>query len=380
MILFITIVVVAVLILTSVVVVILGRRRKIKKSLHSPYTEALNYMISGSRKEALEKLKEVVKEDTSNIDAYIKLGDLLREFNKFDQALKIHQSLTVRRNLKDFQKQEIYKSLVLDYQMLGNYSKAISILKKYLDIDKDDEWGKMILLKLYKQQNNWEEAFKLLKLLQKKGKFGNGHILALYRIQSGLESLKAGRFKESRIQFKKALKIDSNCAAAYYYIGKSYLDEGRKEDAINAWKNFVLLSPGPAHIVFNKLEEILFELGNFNEIENIYKSVLERDPENIQAMAALANIYEKKGEIDSAINLVETLLEKDPDSAIARTILIKLKSREDDRRGLEEQIDILLGSLKRPRRFHCFHCGYKDDEPLWICPECLTEESFFKSQ
>ena len=46
-----------------------------KKDASTEYTTALNYLIVGDNKKALEKFRESVKLNTGNVDAYIKIGD-----------------------------------------------------------------------------------------------------------------------------------------------------------------------------------------------------------------------------------------------------------------------------------------------------------------
>ena len=57
------------------------------------------HAMVGDKKRALEKLRLAAIKDTSNIDAYLKIGDILRENGKVENAIKIHRQLTVRKGL-----------------------------------------------------------------------------------------------------------------------------------------------------------------------------------------------------------------------------------------------------------------------------------------
>ncbi|HIC38601.1 MAG TPA: hypothetical protein EYO79_03925, partial [Candidatus Marinimicrobia bacterium] len=74
-------------------------RPKKPRRFESLYTDALNAIVRGNSKTALKLLRDVVKQDTNHIDAYLKMGEILREEGNSQQAIKIHQSLTVRPNL-----------------------------------------------------------------------------------------------------------------------------------------------------------------------------------------------------------------------------------------------------------------------------------------
>ena len=75
--------------------------------------DALNAMLLADKRRAIALLSNIVKKDSEHINAYLQLGNLLREDNP-DRAIKIHQMLTVRQNLPKEKRIEILKSLTLD--------------------------------------------------------------------------------------------------------------------------------------------------------------------------------------------------------------------------------------------------------------------------
>ena len=81
-------------------------RPKKQIKAESLYTDALNSMLQTDKRRAISLLKDVVKQDSDHVDAYLQLGNILRDENP-QQALKIHQMLTVRPNLSKLSKVEI---------------------------------------------------------------------------------------------------------------------------------------------------------------------------------------------------------------------------------------------------------------------------------
>ena len=67
-----------------------SRKKKIPRT-NSLYTDALNAMVNGDQSNAVALLKQVVKQDSNHVRAYLQLGNILRNENP-EQALKIHQS------------------------------------------------------------------------------------------------------------------------------------------------------------------------------------------------------------------------------------------------------------------------------------------------
>ena len=95
-----------------------------KKTPNILYTEALEALLHGNSDDAFEKLRELIREDTENVSAYLKLGDIFRQRSQVNQAIKIHRSLTFRRSLSVAMKIDIYISLALDYSEAGRFDRA----------------------------------------------------------------------------------------------------------------------------------------------------------------------------------------------------------------------------------------------------------------
>ena len=56
------------------------------------YVEALQDLLDGRAETAFTKLRQVVAEDSSNIEAYLRLGQILREHKQPDRALQVRQA------------------------------------------------------------------------------------------------------------------------------------------------------------------------------------------------------------------------------------------------------------------------------------------------
>ena len=104
-------------------------RPKKQARTESVYTHALNAMVRGDSRTALNNLRHVVKQDTNHIDAYLQMGDILREEGNAQAAIKIHQSLTVRPNLDNDVKIDIHRSLALDLLSFDNFIKFVHVIR-----------------------------------------------------------------------------------------------------------------------------------------------------------------------------------------------------------------------------------------------------------
>jgi lipopolysaccharide assembly protein B len=370
---------IAILIIVSIYFSFKLRKQNQQKGLEKKdYIRALNCLIEGDLTKAVEYFHNSVRNDTENIDAYLKLGDIFRQQNKVDKAIKIHSELLVRRNLDHTTKSEIIRSLVLDYIALKNYSKALENLNGLIAVEPKNHWAKKQQLVVYEAQMDWDNAFKTFKLLSKfEGKKEINDRLALYKVENAKKSIANKKEKEGRILLREAIKLYPTCSAAHIELGDSYVREERYTDAIKVWVEFVRKVPSHSYLVFDRLQEVLYSSGSYGEIENILQELHQEYPTNLDVMFTLADVRSRKGDTLGAIQLYEFALEKYPESNTAKLKLVILYDRNDEKeKALEIAKEVADKSTDFKMEFICTVCNNKTNIPLWHCPKCNSWKSF----
>jgi len=370
-------VVIGIILLGAWAAIFFGRKSHRDKQ-GSSFTQALTLLLSGDKLKALEKLRQVTKEDTDNIQAYLLYGDILRELGQYQRAAKIHKELTVRNKVKQEEMQDILRSLILDFEGGGFYQQALSYSEKLLSYDRNEVWALKKKLTLQENLGDWKIAGDTAKKLQNVSGQSDKEILALYRIMEGKELLaKGGKEHDARLLFRAGIKIDHSCAAGYIELADSYLRENRGSDAFNEWKALFSNNPKMAHLSFVKLENTAFDLGRFEELESIYNKLLKRDPANSRAIVALARFLERKGEISRAIDILEEGLSAAPESLWIRRNLFRLLALENrQNEALELGLEVIKMVTSDKEAFLCGKCGHVADEPMWRCPNCRSWRSY----
>lgn len=371
-------IIVAIVIIFFVILFFWSKAKKERRKIPTKhYTDALKALLAGDEKLAFQRLKEVVRGDSENVDAYLKLGDIFRKRKKFDKALQIHKELTLRPSLSPDEKSEVWKSLAEDYIVSKNHKKAITVLEDLHRTNDDDQWVINKLISEYEETERWEEVFELKKKLSKHKDDEANKTLALYKVFWGRAKADKNELHKARVAYKEALNYDETCIPAYIYLGEAYYRDGRLDDAVEYWKKLLDAVPSAAYLIFDKLEKTMFELGQYEEITEIYERISTQNPKDIYALFALAGIYEKKGMIDSAIEKYRLILDIDPNFLSARLSLAKLYQ---ERGWKEESADLLDGLIENlspvHREFVCNQCAYKSSEALWKCPQCKKLNSF----
>ena len=311
----------------------------------SIYTDALNAMVRGDKRTALKHLRDVVKQDTNHVDAYLQMGDILREEGNALAAIKIHQSLTVRPNLKNDVKIHIHRSLALDYNQISQLAKARREVELLLKLDKKNLWANEFLLALFEKQKDWDKASQISKIIQKVKQVQNPTQIARFLVLKGMDKHEKGKVDEAIKTFDIAAKTDPNYEKTYLCLGDIYLVKRDLVKAIDNWEKYALLNPENGKMIYSKIEAALFDLGRFSEVEKFYERIVDKDPSNLSALTKLANVLEEKGEHNSALSLVEDALSKNQTSIHAHLMKLKLSLQVSKPNELSNHIDKIIQLL-----------------------------------
>jgi len=319
---------------------------KKEKSESVIYVEALRDLLDGREESAFSKLRQAVAEDSSNLDAYLRLGQILRQYGKPERALQVHKDLTLRGGMKDEQKASVLHQLASDYLALNNFDMAETAVKELLKYDSNSRWAHIQLLEIQQKSEKWDEAYDTAVSLMKIESNKSKRPLAAFKYKMGMNLYKKREYHKARVLFKDALGLDPKYVEAYIAIGDSYTQEGRHEDAVTFWEKLIEAVPDEGHLVLDRLEKTLYDLGRFGDIESICEKIMAQVPNDINAKLTLANIHKKKGELEAAERLLADVVELNPDDVhvVMQLVRLYLEKREN------QKLDRLFRMVEKNRR------------------------------
>lgn len=368
------------LIFAFIIINLVTNRPRKPKEVENLYPVALSHMLHGEDEAAIRILKELIRKNTENIDAYINLGILLRKTGKLNNAIKIHQNLQYRQNITPAQRIEILRNLCENYDLAGDKQMALRYVLQMLELDERNRWALRRAAEIYRDLKQWDKAAEYLEKVLAFELNPDMRLLALYRVQEGLSLYMNKEYHNARVVFRKALKIDPQCEAACYYIAKAYVEDKREMDSIEWWVKFAELAPNKAPLVFEPIQTILYNLGYFGNIESFYHNLLQKKPHDPEILLALARFYYKKGDIESAKATLDNLIEHHREHLPGNLLLCKIFIHQENISAANELIDKLVTTATTRDSFQCSQCGNSIAEIAWICPVCGAADSFFNKK
>jgi lipopolysaccharide biosynthesis regulator YciM len=342
------------------------------------YARALDCLIAGDRAGAMGFLKRVVQADSHNVDAYVRLGNLLRDGGEVEKALQIHRDLTVRAVDDADVQEKIYESLTEDYIACGRHREAVAAAEKLRAINRKNAYALRALNRVYEQMREWDKAYEAAEELERLNPSGRARNLARYKAYIGADCLQRGKVKDARRHFEEALRLDETARSALVHLGDVEYEEGDPEKAVSLWKKLIDAHPASAYIVFDRLERAYFDMGRFSEMVQVYEEILAAHPREVRTLLALAGIQHKKGDLDEALRIVREAVEIEPENARARRHLARLRYECGDVEAGYRELLAATGSLEaRSESFACSECGYRSEDVFWRCPKCRAWETCF---
>jgi tetratricopeptide (TPR) repeat protein len=155
------------------------------------------------------------------------------------------------------------------------------------------------------------------------------NLQANYHFKKANNNFREGRYRDAVTEYELALKYKADLVQAYRYIGESYkqlykpgvespLNKELERKALEALNKALEFEPNNIEIIYS-LGDMYDKLRNFQEAEKLYLRILELDPQNMDNFYVVAEFYSRyAGEIPDAAQKAETMylrrIEADPEN------------------------------------------------------------------
>jgi lipopolysaccharide biosynthesis regulator YciM len=312
-----------------------------------------------------------VREDPRNVDAYVRLGNLLRERGQIRQATQVHRELLVKRRLPEATRVEIVKNLALDLAEARRWSEVIEHINSLPRPERSDLRMLRLVRDAYEATGDLDQAVHAHKEILKASSSLKEPPVGVYRAQVALGALQRGDRDRARAGFLAAIKDSPEAVLANLYLGDMAAEGEDLERATAFWMKIVSERPECAHLVFERLEKAYFELGDFGRMVGIYEDVVSRSPSSVHALCGLSRMLERKGDVDEAIGVAREAIKHEGGTLAGHHRLLELfvaNGRFEEAARLAESLLGGLAESAAPRK--CKSCGEELPEGQWRCPRC----------
>ncbi len=366
----------AVLVLLVAVVVLapfLGRkRRRVLSGKLESYRALSESLVEGDLQSAREALKEVIRQDTEDVTAYLRLGSVLRREGDLERAVQIYRSL-LARDLRDRRlRLQILVALVETLFILKQYGEALTAAEQLRQLDRRHPLIAQVEIHEALAREDWSTALKGAETLARRGRGGLGPRATQVRVEVAARRAAEGQVPAARRILEDALREEPDFSPAWVLLGDLHAREEDYEKAAAAWTRLLRAHPRAAGIVVERIEKAYFEMGRFSELVQLYEELVAADPAHGAGLhLARVRMALRRGEPEQALALAEELLEREPHHAAAlhwRLYLLLHTGRAQEAEGVLKEI--VEGAMESRRPARCPRCRARVAATQARCHEC----------
>jgi Flp pilus assembly protein TadD len=130
-------------------------------------------------------------------------------------------------------------------------------------------------------------------------------------VLKGLIAQRNDRLDEAISEYRRAIALDPESAAAHDNLGNALLQHGELDEAISEYRRAIELDPKSA-TAHNNLGNALRQQGKLDEAVSEYRLAIQLDPKFAPAHSALGNVLRQQGKLDEAISEHRLAIQLDP--------------------------------------------------------------------
>jgi len=346
---------------------------KESRSLPRSYFQGLNFLLNEQPDRAIEAFVEAVKVDPQTIELHFALGSLFRRRGETERAIRMHQTLIEREDLKQDLKLQALAELGQDYLKAGLLDRAEEIFDKLRDSELAEE-AKRKLLEIYQLEKDWERAIAIASELPD---YASHKEIAEYYCEMAAAEMIRSRRDLAEAYLQTALERNRKCVRASLLQGDLQLQQDQLVAAIESWQRIEQQDPTYLALVAQRLLDTFRKLERRDEGLRLLRGYLERYP-SLDLLDVVFQLVLESDGAEAAYKLVRDELKRNPtllgfDKLLeARLLFAAAEIRPD----LELAKGIVHSYTRRLARYRCDNCGFKARQFYWRCPACGGWESY----
>ncbi|MFY9477619.1 MAG: tetratricopeptide repeat protein, partial [Aquabacterium sp.] len=174
----------------------LRQMRREESATPQAYFKGLNLLLNEQQDKAIDAFIEAVQHDPDTSDLHFALGNLFRRRGEYERAIRVHQHLLARADLKREEREKAQHALAQDFMKAGLFDRAEEAFKA-LEGTAFGTDARLSLLTLYERSRDWHPAIEVARQLEAAGTGSFAPRMAHHWCEIALEADARGRTDEA---------------------------------------------------------------------------------------------------------------------------------------------------------------------------------------
>ena len=342
--------------------------------------KGLSLLLNEQPDQAIEALVKVAQLDPETVDLHFSLGNLFRRRGETERAIRIHQHLAGRSDLKPRDRDHAAYELGRDFLRAGLLDRAEASLNQVGE-GKYSVPAKESLLEMYQVERDWKKAIVAATELEALQDKSHQTEIAQFYCELAQEALRRKDMLDSEQSIDRALQAVPAQARALILQGDYLVAMDRPGQAIEVWSQVAEKHPAYMHLVADRWMAAHASVDKTDAGLDTLITLL-----RTQSAGELLDIAHKhmmviRGAATAEVMLVGVMQHTPSLTALSKLAETRLALAELN--GSPERIADLqatLGLLKQRTtalaRYTCGNCGFRARRFYWQCPGCNHWEAY----
>jgi len=348
----------------------LRQLRRERQDSPRAYFTGLNLLLNEQQDKAIDTFIEAVQNDPDTTELHFALGNLFRRRGEFERAVRVHQHLLGRADLKAGDRDRAQLALAQDYMKAGLFDRAEAAWHALEGTPFDSE-ARLALLSLYERSRDWRRAVDVAQHLDRAGGGSFASRIAHYECEIAQEADAAGRRDEAEAALQRARKAAPQAARAMLLRGQRLRRDGQPAEALAAWETLRQQHPAVFLLVAGEYAAAALDCGAQDAARATLHAALAQLPA-VEVLQALDSIDPQD---EARVPRLLDHLRQHP-TLSATLLLLDVPATEwpdEAWTALRAAVARAAGPLQR---YRCAACGFEARNYFWQCPGCLNWDSY----
>ena len=342
--------------------------------------KGLNLLLNEQPDQAIETLVKVAQLDPETVDLHFSLGNLFRRRGETERAIRVHQHLANRDDIKPRDRDHAAYELGRDFLRAGLLDRAEASLNQ-VGQGKYAIPAKESLLEMYQVEKDWKKA--IIAATELQGLQDKSHQLeiAQFYCEIAQEALRRKDMAEAETSINHALQAIPNQARALILQGDYFLAMERPLQAIEVWGVVAKESPAFMHLVADRWMAAHSAVSQADTGLDQLLALLKTQAIGELLDIAHRHVMQIRGAQAAEKMLVEVMQHSPTLSALSklaetRLVLAEVSGPESRVADLKSTLGLLKQRTTALARYTCGTCGFRARRFYWQCPGCNHWEAY----
>ena len=335
------------------------------------YFKGLNLLLNEQQDQAIDAFIEAVQNDPDTTELHFALGNLFRRRGEFERAVRVHQHLLERADLKAGERHRAQLALAQDFMKAGLFDRAEAAWRALQGTSYDAE-AQLALLSLYERSRDWPQAAAVARRLERQGTGSFAARIAHYECEMAEQADAQGQPAEALAALQRARDAAPQAARPGVLTGQRLRKLGDHTGALAAWDALRAQQPAAFLLVAPEYAASAIACGQAEQAQAALAAALQDMPA-IELLQALEQV-DGSAPVQRLPRLLAYL--KAHPSLSAAQLLFSVPPEDWTEEARAALRDAVARAARPLQRYRCAACGFEAQHYFWQCPGCLSWDSY----